>query len=118
MEASTIESTTERSGSFCCADAEGVESTTKHANSNASFFGEGVMRRSMTRMYNRDTEDDQVTAGRGAISANPLGAPPLYACAEEFQPRRGDIIEPEASPGVRSRTQFSPKGQRKSRFVD
>src|SRR5438046_336864 len=35
----------------------------------------------MTRMYNRDTEGDQVTAGRGAMSANPLGAPPLYAGA-------------------------------------
>ena len=35
----------------------------------------------MTRMYNRDGEGDQVTAGRGATSANPQGAPPLYACA-------------------------------------
>jgi CubicO group peptidase (beta-lactamase class C family) len=32
-------------------------------------------------MYNRDREGDQVTAGRGAMSANPLDAPPLYACA-------------------------------------
>jgi serine-type D-Ala-D-Ala carboxypeptidase len=39
------------------------------------------MRRWMTRMYNRDREGDQVTAGRGATSANPQGAPPLYACA-------------------------------------
>ena len=33
----------------------------------------------MTRMYNRDREGDQVTAGRGAMSANPHGAPTLYA---------------------------------------
>jgi len=35
----------------------------------------------MTRMYNRGGDGDQVTAGRGAVSANPEGASPLYACA-------------------------------------
>jgi len=32
-------------------------------------------------MYNTGGDADQVTAGRGAISANPLSMPPLYACA-------------------------------------
>jgi serine-type D-Ala-D-Ala carboxypeptidase len=50
----------------------------------------------MTRMYNRGGKGDQVTAGRGAVSANPEGAPPLYACAVTEAFANQQMVFPEA----------------------
>jgi CubicO group peptidase (beta-lactamase class C family) len=79
MEASTIESSTDSLGSFCCAIVLSAANNTQAAASSA-IFGVDVYKGRMPRLYISHAEGDQVTAGRGATSANPLGSARTYAC--------------------------------------